>query len=158
MLVALMKKNPLQGLSFHTGPVDTDFQFPFFPVFYLSLFISCEFFFPVFQPLYSTSISHCLLWVISISMPYFHILYRCREGVSILVLEWTIYYGGMGKNEKTSPDNQFTSKLCPASQFVSIVDFVFYLQIRSSGECPCLYRSMLHIPSLSSCYSPLIQV
>lgn len=90
VLVALMKENPLKGLTFHAAEANTDFLLGAGTVSGLSLFSFSSVFvsLPVIHPpceILSLSISQSILWVISwVTLPCFHILYLCC-GASIPV-------------------------------------------------------------------------
>lgn len=55
--------------------------------------------------------------------------------------EWTIYNdrGGM----KIPTWQSIPSRLCPASQFISIVDFIFYSLVFSAVVCRCSSQSII---------------
>lgn len=130
VLVALMKENPLKGLTFHAAEANTDFLLGAGTVSALSLFSFSSVFvsLPVIHPpceILSLSISQSILWVISwVTLPCFHILYLCC-GASIPVQSGQFIATGGGW--KYLPDNQFSSRLRLESKCISIVDFISHL-------------------------------
>lgn len=134
-----MKKNPLKGLSFHAAEVNTDFllgagTFSLFSLFSICLRLSRGDSSSLWNSVFSVYLSLSPLGYFCFSPLFSHTVPLLR-GINTSP-EWKIYYG-RGGGWKYQPDNQFASRLCPESQFISIVDFIFYLQVCSSAHA-CL--------------------
>lgn len=125
VLVALMKENPLRGLSFHAAKVNTDFLLGAATLSPLSLsvFVSLLVIQP---PCEILRLAHCILILsLTVSFGLFLLLSLApfAEGASILILEWTIHndHGGMKGTSQTinSPLESVLNQ-----NFISTVDCI----------------------------------
>lgn len=136
VLVALMKKNPLKGLSFHAAEANTDFcwvQGPFLFSFFfcfLSVFVSllvillpCEILSLLCLRILPRSLIVSFGFIFYVSTLIFTHCTFFAEGHQYQSRVDNLLRQGWNENTNLTINSLLGLRVCPASQFISIVDF-----------------------------------